>query len=109
MEDALWEKRQQLLETTRTNTRLLTETCDLKHDKKLLDKSLNEALRPPEDLSRSRKHDEHEQKQLVQLVRMQATEIESLRAEITKLMRKDGHIAPPPAKPSDRLPPVRSS
>ena len=96
------------MEATRTNTRLLNDTSDLTHDKKMLDRSLNEALAVPADRAAEQRTSEQEQKQLVQLVRMQASEIESLRAEIMRLMRKDGHIVPPPPKPSERLPPVRT-
>ena len=43
------------------------------------------------------------------LVKLQANEIESLRSEIASLLRKDGHVLPPPPKGTERLPPVRSS
>ena len=109
LDDAVLRKRTELLEATRANTRLLTEASDLQHDKKVLERSLNDALRAPEDTTRDWRREEQEQKQLVQLVRMQAAEIESLRQEIMRLMRKDGHIVPPAPKPVDRLPPVRST
>ena len=49
-----------------------------------------------------RKGDMHERQRLVQLVHLQAQEIEALKEEITLLSRKGGHILPPAQPP---LPP----
>ncbi len=108
LDDQLLQMRTHLLQVTRENTRLLTETADLAHDKKILESSLDTALRSPEEQSLLLKQEEAEHKQLVQLVRLQAAEIESIRQEIGRLMRKDGHVMPPPPKTIDRLPPVHS-
>jgi len=45
------------------------------------------------------KPDGHEQRQLLQLVRLQAADIEALRAEIQLLSHKGGHILPPSQPP----------
>ena len=50
----------------------------------------------------SRKADIRERQRLVQLVQLQAQEIDALKDEITLLSRKGGHILPPAQPP---LPP----
>jgi hypothetical protein len=108
-EGAIMKKKEELLEATRSNTRLVAATSDLDFDKRTLEKSLNEALKMPEDRTADRRQEEAEQRQLVQLVRMQASEIETLRQEIMRLVRKDGHLAPPAAQATtERLPPVKA-
>lgn len=56
------------------------------------------------------KPDGHEQRQLLQLVRLQAADIEALRAEIQLLSHKGGHILPPSQPPINthaQPPPLR--
>lgn len=47
----------------------------------------------------ARKSDIHEKQRLVQLVHLQAQEIEALKEEIMLLSRKGGHILPPAQPP----------
>ena len=54
------------------------------------------------EFSGSRKADIRERQRLVQLVQLQAQEIDALKDEITLLSRKGGHILPPAQPP---LPP----
>ncbi len=49
------------------------------------------------EFSGEKKSDAHERRRLVQLVHLQAREIEGLRDEIGLLSRKGGHILPPTA------------
>lgn len=44
--------------------------------------------------------DEEEKQRLVQIVRIQASEIDALRQEIQVLLRKGGHILPPSQPPA---------
>lgn len=46
-----------------------------------------------------RKSDVNERQRLIQLVHLQAQEIEALKEEITLLSRKGGHILPPAQPP----------
>jgi hypothetical protein len=108
LDSELTSAREELISVTRDNTRLLNDTSDLAHDKRLLETQLNEALKAPDDRTAVRRQEEAEHKQLVQLARMQASEIEAVRQEISRLMRKGGHVLPPQVKPGDKLPPVRS-
>ena len=50
----------------------------------------------------ARQADVHERQRLIQLVHLQAQEVEALKEEITLLSRKGGHILPPAQPP---LPP----
>ena len=54
------------------------------------------------EFSGARKADLRERQRLVQLVQLQAQEIDALKDEITLLSRKGGHILPPAQPP---LPP----
>ena len=54
MEGEIERRRLELLSVTRANTKLLTDTSDLAHDKKVLDASLDAALRAPSDNSAQR-------------------------------------------------------
>ena len=47
------------------------------------------------EFSGERKSDIHERQRLIQLVHLQAQEVEALKEEITLLSRKGGHILPP--------------
>ena len=47
----------------------------------------------------ARKADLHERQRLIQLVHLQAQEIEALKEEIILLSRKGGHILPPAQPP----------
>ena len=49
-----------------------------------------------------RKSDVHERQRLIQLVHLQAQEVEALKEEITLLSRKGGHILPPAQPPLRR-------
>ena len=51
------------------------------------------------EFSGVRKADVHERQRLIQLVHLQAQEIEALKEEITLLSRKGGHILPPAQPP----------
>ena len=59
------------------------------------------------EFSGARQTDIHEKQRLIQLVHLQAQEIEALKEEIVLLSRKGGHILPPaqpPMPPSSQAP-----
>ena len=51
------------------------------------------------EYSGARKADVHERERLIQLVHLQAQEVDALKEEITLLSRKGGHILPPAQPP----------
>ena len=53
-----------------------------------------------EEYSGQRKSDVRERQRLIQLVQLQAQEIDALKEEIMLLSRKGGHILPPTQPPS---------
>jgi len=61
------------------------------------------------EFSGVRKADLHERQRLIQLVQLQAQEVDALKEEIVMLSHKGGHILPPaqPPIPSDTLPQSR--
>ena len=61
------------------------------------------------EFSGVRKADIHERKRLIQLVQLQAQEIEALKEEITLLSQKGGHILPPAQPPLPHVSQQRSA
>ena len=59
------------------------------------------------EFSGVRKADIHERQRLIQLVQLQAQEVDALKEEIVMLSHKGGHILPPaqPPIPGDIMPP----
>ena len=57
-----------------------------------------------EEYSGQRKSDIHEKQRLIQLVQLQAQEIDALKEEIMLLSRKGGHILPPAQPPLPQSP-----
>ncbi|XP_068733143.1 cilia- and flagella-associated protein 44-like isoform X1 [Montipora capricornis] len=88
---------------TRENTQRLDTYTVLLQEKKELEQMLNSRQKSlGSEFSGSRKADIRERQRLVQLVQLQAQEIDALKDEITLLSRKGGHILPPAQPP---LPP----
>lgn len=85
------------------NTELLKEVADLTEKKIMLDRELNDA-KPSvgQDTVTEGSKEKEERERVMTYIRLQAREIETLRAEIAMLKRKD---APPIAIPSLPLPP----
>ena len=57
------------------------------------------------EFSGPKKTDLHERQRLIQLVHLQAQEIDALKEEITLLSRKGGHILPPAQPPLPQISP----
>lgn len=88
---------------TRENTQRLDTFTVLLQEKKELEQMLNSRQKSlGTEFTESRKADIRERQRLVQLVQLQAQEIDALKDEITLLSRKGGHILPPAQPP---LPP----
>ncbi|XP_067037270.1 cilia- and flagella-associated protein 44-like isoform X2 [Acropora muricata] len=88
---------------TRQNTQRLDTYTVLLQEKKELEHMLNSRQKSlGSEFSGNRKADIRERQRLVQLVQLQAQEIDALKDEITLLSRKGGHILPPAQPP---LPP----
>ena len=80
---------------THANTRILTETSALTARMHRLEKGLNStagAGEPASNNDPALKKDAEERRKLVHLVRLQAREVDALKAEIMMLRRKGGHI-----------------
>lgn len=61
-----------------------------------------------EEYSGARKADIREKQRLIQLVQLQAQEIDALKEEIMLLSRKGGHILPPAQPPLPQSPNMRT-
>ena len=85
---------------TRENTQRLDTYTVLLQEKKELEQMLNSRQKSlGTEFTGSRKADIRERQRLVQLVQLQAQEIDALKDEITLLSRKGGHILPPAQPP----------
>ena len=92
-----------MTQLTRENTQRLDTFTVLLQEKKELEQMLNSRQKSlGTEFTGSRKADIRERQRLVQLVQLQAQEIDALKDEITLLSRKGGHILPPAQPP---LPP----
>ncbi|KAK6165219.1 hypothetical protein SNE40_023570 [Patella caerulea] len=104
------EKKNRITELIKDNTHRLEQLCMFSTEKKDLENSLDSRQKNlGEEYSGQRKADIHEKSRLIQLVQLQAQEIEALKDEIMLLSRKGGHILPPaqpplPQTPTNQLP-----
>lgn len=88
-------KQTELMQYTTANTKILRETSALTERMHRLEKGLNSTASGAEPVSNNdpaAKKDAEERRKLVQLVRLQAREVDALKAEIMMLRRKGGHI-----------------
>lgn len=98
-------QREGLLRAVQDNTRLLQEIAQLSSRQFRLEKELNSSTAGVHvaDQGPSVKKEIQERNRLVQLVKLQAKEVDALKAEINMLRRKGGHVytpaVPPPMMP----------
>eukprot|EP00750_Incisomonas_marina_P000726 INCI1049.1.p1 GENE.INCI1049.1~~INCI1049.1.p1 ORF type:complete len:1846 (+),score=390.53 INCI1049.1:84-5621(+) len=88
-------REQELMKYTHANTIILKETSALTERMHRLEKGLNSSAGAGEPTSNNdpaAKKDAEERRKLVHLVRLQAREVDALKAEIMMLRRKGGHI-----------------
>ncbi|EDO32311.1 predicted protein, partial [Nematostella vectensis] len=88
--------KQKSTQLTRENTQRLDTFTVLLQEKKELEHMLDSRQKSlGTEFTGARKADLRERQRLVQLVQLQAQEIDALKDEITLLSRKGGHILPP--------------
>jgi len=103
-----------LMEVTRRNTQLLSEVAELKEMQSQTSKELNA---PGQIVTHTSKLDNfrevEEQKRITAYIKFQATELDSLRAELNMLKRKEAppmlgsaEVPQPPRPGSEVLPPI---
>ncbi len=83
------------------NTQLLSSIGELSETKMNIEKSLNDAL-APEGFSGESEKDREERERIMTYIKLQAREIEALRAEISMLKRKDSPTVAVPSLPVPR-------
>lgn len=94
------ETRDQLTALIAANTNVLEQIGMLLGERKTLETALDSRQkRLGTELAVTRQADVRERGRLVQLVQLQAQEVEALKEEIGLLSRKGGHILPPAAAP----------
>ncbi|XP_033757971.1 cilia- and flagella-associated protein 44-like isoform X3 [Pecten maximus] len=99
------ERKDRITYLIRDNTRRLDQLCVLLNDKKDYESSLDTRQESSgEEYSGARKADIREKQRLIQLVQLQAQEIDALKEEIMLLSRKGGHILPPAQPPLPQSP-----
>ncbi|XP_060071995.1 cilia- and flagella-associated protein 44-like [Ylistrum balloti] len=99
------ERKDRITHLIRDNTRRLDQLCVLLNDKKEYESSLDTRQESSgEEYSGARKADIREKQRLIQLVQLQAQEIDALKEEIMLLSRKGGHILPPAQPPLPQSP-----
>jgi len=99
--------KQRLLTSTRDHTGRLDTLNELTKDKQDLESVLDGKQKNlGGEYSGQRKADLKERQRLLQLVQLQAQEIDALKDEIGILSRKDGHILPPTQTAVPPLPPI---
>ncbi|KAK6963908.1 cilia- and flagella-associated protein 44 [Biomphalaria glabrata] len=99
------DKKDRVTALIKDNTAKLTQLAMLIIEKNRYTQSLdNRQKKLGGDLTGPRQTDIKEKQRLIQLVQLQAQEIEALKEEIMLLSRKGGHILPPTQPPSSQKP-----
>lgn len=86
---------EQMLKTIQDNTANLERIAQLTGQQQMLEKELNTKGSAPGAASGLARQEIEERKRLVQLVKLQAKEVDALKAEINMLRRKGGHVYTP--------------
>jgi hypothetical protein len=98
-----WQKRVQeasaeLAEITNANTERLRRVAELTAQQQKLEQALNATQSKPVSEAPSFQSNTKEREQLINLIKLQAKEMEALKAEINMLRRKGGHVYTPVVK-----------
>ncbi|XP_070551975.1 cilia- and flagella-associated protein 44-like isoform X2 [Ptychodera flava] len=100
IEDKIALKKERITELTRDNTEKLEQLTLLLGENKELETQLDSRQKNlGGEFQGARKADMRERQRLIQLVQLQAQEIDALKEEIGLLSRKGGHILPPTQPP----------
>ncbi|XP_060551905.1 LOW QUALITY PROTEIN: cilia- and flagella-associated protein 44-like [Ruditapes philippinarum] len=103
------EKKNQITDLIRENTKRLNQLSNLLNNKHGSEGALDSRQKNlGEEYSGARKADVREKQRLIQLVQLQAQEIDALKEEIMLLSRKGGHILPPAQPPLPQSPNMRT-
>ena len=96
-ERKLNEKKKDLLQSTQDNTKLLRNIAELTKEKQLLEDQLDSSVKEMRQAGRGPQMqvEYRERNRLIQLVKVQAKEVDALKAEINMLRRKTGHLYTP--------------
>ncbi|XP_052805423.1 cilia- and flagella-associated protein 44-like isoform X2 [Mya arenaria] len=107
--EKLVEKKDMITDLIRENTKRLNQLSTLLNAKHGSEGSLDSRQKNlGEEYSGARKADIREKQRLIQLVQLQAQEIDALKEEIMLLSRKGGHILPPAQPPLPQSPHMRT-
>ncbi|KAM4795585.1 cilia- and flagella-associated protein 44 [Rhinophrynus dorsalis] len=99
-EDKVMEMKRSLMEVTREHTKKLDKMNELLTERKALEAKLDaRQTLVGEEFQGPRKADVKERQKLLQLVQMQAEEMDNLKEEISLLSKKGGSILPPAHPP----------
>ncbi|XP_039256736.2 cilia- and flagella-associated protein 44-like isoform X2 [Styela clava] len=103
LDNLISELKDTITQLTRVNTRHLEKYNILVNQKTSLEKNLDQRQKDLNfDQNGDKKSDTRERQRLMQLVQLQAQEIQALKEEIGLLSRKGGHILPPAQPPITR-------
>ncbi|XP_053372820.1 cilia- and flagella-associated protein 44-like [Mercenaria mercenaria] len=103
------EKKNQITDLIRENTKRLNQLSNLLNNRHGSEGALDSRQKNlGEEYSGARKADIREKQRLIQLVQLQAQEIDALKEEIMLLSRKGGHILPPAQPPLPQSPNMRT-
>ncbi|XP_022324096.2 cilia- and flagella-associated protein 44-like isoform X1 [Crassostrea virginica] len=105
-DEKIAEKKAKITALIRDNTDRLDQLCILLNEKKSFEGELDSRQKSSgQEYTGARKADLRERQRLIQLVQLQAQEIDALKEEIMLLSRKGGHILPPAQPPLPQSPP----
>ena len=90
-----------LIDITQENTVNLERIAQLTEQQQTLERDLNTGGGGGGDQAGIMRRDIEERNRLVQLVKLQAKEVDALKAEINMLRRKGGHVYAPALPPAD--------
>ncbi|KAK3770719.1 hypothetical protein RRG08_037905 [Elysia crispata] len=100
-DEEIMRRKERITNLVRDNTQRLTQLAMmLKEQNQYTDSLDNRQKKVGADFTGQRKTDVREKQRLIQLVQLQAQEIDALKEEIMLLSRKGGHILPPAQPPT---------
>ncbi|GFO10997.1 cilia- and flagella-associated protein 44-like [Plakobranchus ocellatus] len=105
-DEEIMRRKERITNLVRDNTQRLTQLAMMLTEQNQYTESLdNRQKKVGADFTGQRKTDVREKQRLIQLVQLQAQEIDALKEEIMLLSRKGGHILPPAQPPLPQSPP----
>lgn len=111
-DDRIQDTKDEIIQAIRENTDRMDQMNMLKDERRQYEKDLNHRQKhmgggaAQTSGATARTEDDRERQRLIQLVQMQAQEVQALKQEITLLCHKGGHVLPPPPTNNPQLPPM---